>query len=577
MGRYLVSEGDTAEDNEVQNTQLHRFGIFSQLLTLTDIRTQLCAVASADYSEMIKTKSQFNYDFDNIDEDSVGSLSDDTPLGLGVEERYAIASRLVRPFLIWCRTLENHAIHLIAPGLEDVSEEPQPFALAFTESAIELAPHDESSILDGGDTMIRRMIQPGSGVEFRTLRVGEGGESAMIVLFSKNEAIEWLKSNGMEKSNKDALHRLALMEERRVIEPIALSDLHLKAFSQLSHDEEEIICYRFVDPWEVEVLENREGETKAAALGREHYHAFNVSSVLSSCEAINRKLGGLHLLAMWSNQKGSLRLTKAIASVYPPWERDTGGDLQMIQGTINEPTPFQNSIRQHMYRNALFRRLDLPQRFLALVQVELLDLKNLNTSGGASLSVFALLRLKRQGSSAPLTHKARTLDSATTLPVKIVKSSGPNAPASWGSLVRFRFPLPEDVNCDGTSFDEDREALFKGPPCTLQLSIYEKKFMSDFSLGEADVKLDALTSGGQMEEWVPLRSPKRGINWFTRIRLTFRFELMCLPTSNEEEPPASVGLSKIQQLSRQGGTHEDKVKRSASTPDILSYFESMVY
>ena len=127
-----------------------------------------------------------------------------------------------------------------------------------------------------------------------------------------------------------------------------------------------------------------------------------------------------------------------------------------------EPSPYDNSIRQHLYGNHLFRCLELPQRFLALVQVELLDLKNVTSpSGTSSLTAYALLRLKRQGSSAPLNHKARSLDSACTQARKISKSSGPNAPASWGSLVRFRFPLPEDVNCEGKSFDTDRESLFK--------------------------------------------------------------------------------------------------------------------
>ena len=574
---------DSNGEHHDEYSQLRRFGVFSQLLTLSEIRKQLCAVAAADYDDLIEAESSWN-DASNNETDSVESLSRDGPDELGVEERYAFASRLVRPFLIWCQTMEIQTIHVVAPEQKEISQESQeqPFALAFTESAIELAPHKESSVLDGGDAMIRRMIQPESGVEFRTLRVGEGGESAMIVLFSKREAISWVKESGMEKSDKDALNRLARMEERRVIEPIALSDLNLKAFSHINNQEPrkdgDVTCYRFVDPWEVEALGNREGETKAAALGREHYLAFSVNSVANSCEATLRKLGGLHLLGLWSNEKGGLRLTKAVASVHPPWERGTGGDLQMKHGITTEPTAYQNAIRQHLYRNTLFRRLEMPQRFLALVQVELLDLKNLTAPGGASLSVYALLRLKRRGSSAPLTHKARTLDSAATHPMKIGKSSGPNAPASWGSLVRFRFPLPEDVECDGSSFDEDREALFTGPPCILQLSVYEKKFMSDITLGGADVKLDALANGGQMEEWVPLRSEKHGVNWFARMRLTLRFELMCLPSeATEDELPSSVGLSKIQQLSRMGGTHEDKIKRSASTPDILSYFESMVY
>lgn len=96
------------------------------------------------------------------------------------------------------------------------------------------------------------------------------------------------------------------------------------------------------------------------------------------------------------------------------------------------------------------------------MQVDLLDLKNVTTpSGTSSLTAYAMLRLKRKGGSAPLNHKARSLDSAITQSRKISKISGPNAPASWGSIVRFRFPLPEDVNCEGKSYDSDRESLFK--------------------------------------------------------------------------------------------------------------------
>jgi hypothetical protein len=103
--------------------------------------------------------------------------------------------------------------------------------------------------------------------------------------------------------------------------------------------------------------------------------------------------------------------------------------------------------------------------------------------------------------------------------------------------------------------------------------------MSDTLLGGADVKLNGLSSGGQLEEWVPLRTEAQGINWFARIRLTLRFELMCLSqpagTEGADEMVPSVGLRRIQQLSSIGGLQEE-VRRSTSTPDLLSYFESMV-
>jgi hypothetical protein len=165
------------------------------------------------------------------------------------------------------------------------------------------------------------------------------------------------------------------------------------------------------------------------------------------------------MVELWTAVKGGISLTKAIASVYPPWERDAGGDSPI--GFESQFSSFANSFSQHLYRNALFRRLGPPQRFMAVINAELLDLKNLTSPTGASQVVaFALARLKRPSSNALLSLKTRTIDSACTEPKKIGKASGPNAPGTWGSLIRFRFPLPEDVDCDGLSFDQDREALF---------------------------------------------------------------------------------------------------------------------
>lgn len=130
----------------------------------------------------------------------------------------------------------------------------------------------------------------------------------------------------------------------------------------------------------------------------------------------------------------------------------------------------------------------------------------------------------------------------------------------------------------------------QGPPCVLQLSVYERKLLLDNPLGNADIKIGGLAAGGQLEEWVPLQTGKHGINWFARIRLTLRFELMCLSRgppkdlvatglaggiSHSDSAP-SVGLQKIHHLSSVGRAQED-VKKSTSSPDLLGYFESMVY
>jgi len=232
------------------------------------------------------------------------------------------------------------------------------------------------------------------------------------------------------------------------------------------HDE---VRYRIVDPWEVEAVKNREGETRNASIGRCSFVGFSLGTVALATEHIFRDMGGTPLLELWANVKGGSTFTKALSMVLPPWERADSGDLQMSNGNVIEPAVFFNGMRQHLYRNALFRELRLPQRFLALVQVEMLDLKNLTSPGGLlSLTAYALLRLRRSGSGGPLTSKARTIDSATTQPVKLNKTSGPHAPASWGSVVRFRFPLPEHVQSDGQCSISDQEALFKG--CLLYTS-----------------------------------------------------------------------------------------------------------
>ena len=465
----LVDDEDTVRnERRRKEADIHRrFGLFTQLMFLTEIRKQLCAVAAAVENEdanviahdkQVKSFPEIDIDIDFDGSLSEGSLEADDEN----EEAFGVAFRMVKPLLNWVRSMEIDIVDEVAPLITHYESTPSSNAET---SVATNASGDKFEVpsrkATRGDSMIRRMIQAGSGVDFRTLRVGEAGNSVIVVLFDKHDAIKWLMANETGNDEVEAAERLKLMELMRVIEPITSTDLSIPKSYAASHPSTES-RYRFVDPWEVEALESRSGETASAALGRGRYQALGLGLIASSSEKIVRAAGGLHLLGLWSTMKGGITLTKALCSAHPSWERDAGGDLLMKKGFLMEPSPYDNSIRQHLYGNHLFRRLGLPQRFLALVQVELLDLKNVTSpSGTSSLTAYALLRLKRQGSSAPLNHKARSLDSACTQARKISKSSGPNAPASWGSLVRFRFPLPEDVNCEGKSFDTDRESLFK--------------------------------------------------------------------------------------------------------------------
>ncbi|GKY91356.1 hypothetical protein MPSEU_000107800 [Mayamaea pseudoterrestris] len=550
------------------------FGKLLELLVVAASRKQFSDIVAADYRDILPDNDGDEPDAEKI---LVGDKDDNDwrtmdwrrgTIDALTHDRLMVAQTILAPILSWCKILEILALQLVDPS----SHVP-------IVSDMHLDTRS-TNFRDGGDSILRKMIQRDSGVHFSTLKLADGGDSTMVVIFSQEEAIKWLLTNNTDASADAAVDRLKLMEKNRIIESIDFSTLRLK--HKVNTPVHEGTRYRILDPWEVEALQNWEGETLGASLGREQFSGFSLARVGHASESIIRSFGEAHVLELWTCLRGDFVTTKAIAAIHPNWESCGGGDLQFLRGSIAEPAPFENTIRQHLYRNSLFRRLEMPQRFMAIVQVELLDLKNLTAPGGLlSMSVYALLRLRREGSNAELTNKSRTLDTAITQPVKLGKATGPNAPASWGSVARFRFPLPEDAWVDGSSYDSDRDVLFKGPPRMLQVSVYEKKLLVDHCLGTADVRTDGLCAGGQLEEWVPLRNEKQGIAWFARVRLTLRFELMCLASSDEAREfdgvAPSVGLRKIQELGRTGGVSHEDMRKSVSSPDlVLTYFDSMV-
>ena len=508
-------------DDDIDYKTKVRYGALASLLALTGVTKHLCGVVAAESDDLKDDEIPAWQDNENDpaggvlsnqekkeDEndlpgdvyllDGCGSLADSVN-----EEDQVLdeGTRILRPLFEWRRSLEMQLVPYIAPNLCD--EKISTLTCEDSEGG--------SSVSVQDDAIIRHIIRPGSGVEVRTLRIGEGGHSAVVVLFSQAEAIPWLVSTGIVADKESAIARLKMMSQDRIVEEICLKELAALSQGKKLTGKDRDIRYRFIDPWEIQTYESsRVSDMDGASLGRERYVRLHMSDLARSSEDVQNANGGLALLSIWSMMEGGEVLNAVISSVLPPWERDTNGDC----GRSGESMSYLNSIRRYLYRNSLYRRFHLPQRFVAVVKVEILDLKNLTSPGGTpSLTAYALLRLKRPGRSAPLTHKVRTLDSASTSPKKIDRSSGPNPSASWKSMIRFRFPLPEDVDTFGMCPNKDREALFPGPPSVLQLTVYEKKFITDNRLGSADVKLDALADGGHMEEWVPLRAGKDGVVW----------------------------------------------------------------
>ena len=80
--------------------------------------------------------------------------------------------------------------------------------MAESEDAIVMATREGIGSIGGGDAILKRMIQRDSGVDFSTLRLVDGGDCIMVVLFSKADAITWLLSSGSEHSESAATQYL---------------------------------------------------------------------------------------------------------------------------------------------------------------------------------------------------------------------------------------------------------------------------------------------------------------------------------------------------------------------------------
>ena len=514
--RYGLEAFQTLSISEAKNEEVEfkisrTYGAFAALLLMNNITKYFCAVVTGDVLNTSDTNQAVSEN-ETLENDQMNQI-DDFLLGdcgslaeslVEDNKTIAVGMRTLRPVFEWRRSLETRLVPTMIPFLAQSS------AASMNDISIK-----------NYDVIIRKLIKPGSGVEVRTLRIGEGSHSAVVVLFSETEAIEWLLRTQVFTDKEEVMLHLNIMVEKRVIEPICLKELSALSSGKGSSHNSEVkdIRYRFVDPWEIESFEmTSRSDTQGAMLGRACYVRLNMTSVSRVTESVLNSIGGYSLVSSWSVNGGTDMINSAISHTLPPWERSSNGDCERFYdthyGSELRRTNYMDSIRRHLYRNSIFRRLSLPQRFISIIQVELLDLKNLTSPGGApSLIAYALIRLKRSGKGSPLTHRIRTLDSAATEPAKIDRSSGPNPSASWKSKTRFRFPLPENVDSYGVSPNKDREALFPGPPSMLQLSVYEKKFITDSRLGSADIKLDGLSEKACLEEWVPLRSGKDGVVW----------------------------------------------------------------
>ena len=437
--------------------------------------------------------------------------------------------------------------------------------------------------VDIGDSVIRNMIKPSSGVDFITERIGPNSQ-VFIVLFKKRQAAEWMARTDFVDTIEEGKKMLDDMAKRRVIENVHVGLVEERMSIDGEGDElynplkpptppgspkrnngdEEDVYYRFVDPWEVESWLSDESVSPIGAIGRNIYSAVNTGNQ-SVFDSIIQDIGGPSCLSLWNAHQGERRIIDAICSIRQGC--DPGGwDLHNM---------YLRALKMGLERNHVFARMGMNLRNIAKIRVELLDLKNLSpaSSSGFKLTAYSVLRLKRGGAGggggAPLNNKSRTRDSCMTKPVKVEKRGGVSQAGSWGSSCSFRFALPEGIGARGTDPDYCKDSLFRGPPLQLVLGVYEKRaILADLLMGECSIELN-MKEGEAVEGFFPLENEKEGVVWFVRCRVSLNFELMKICDLEDKETRLHL---------RQYGKKRDGLTppRSSSLVDLIASVNTLI-
>jgi hypothetical protein len=120
-------------------------------------------------------------------------------------------------------------------------------------------------------------------------------------------------------------------------------------------------------------------------------------------------------------------------------------------------TAYLSCLFDYMFRNSVLWRLKLPHRYLPLVRVEMIDLKNLLPHYHPSpMDVYAVLKLGAAADDDSLIaqrHRYNFPDCQVTDVKRVVPSGEAQAGRQWSGAAVFRFALPEDaapaISADG--------------------------------------------------------------------------------------------------------------------------------
>ncbi|CAI5735342.1 unnamed protein product [Peronospora destructor] len=322
----------------------------------------------------------------------------------------------------------------------------------------------------------------------------------------------------------------------------------------------------FVDPWEVEAEHN---VRRYMHNGYPPLHVElgcdRLSSICSEAcdDIVDSVLEDPDLMTLWKTTGGEGWLVTAITQYHLDGLHSYRTLHQHIERGFAEKEepriPFLVEIYSRSQRNAMFEEAGLPHRFVGVITVELIEAKDLIPCSWVGKWSDAYVFLELSHSKDKLCETAEEWSLRTYRSTVGKGGVNPRWNTADNNFV-FRFAIPthrkhtarpmEGDNVNGADLNASRVALqvwnadindwnraavnalekllssvFSGPPTMLRCTVYQKnKLMSHQFMGRAKVPLDELTSGNQMDCWLPLEHTASGS---LHIKVSLSFQLMC--------------------------------------------------
>lgn len=342
----------------------------------------------------------------------------------------------------------------------------------------------------------------------------------------------------------------------------------------------------YIDPWQVTSIvdhaQQQSPEATFANLGRQKYCPLGFENTGDSfidriVSVRELEKSAMPLKSVWMILGGNRFFIQTISSVHPQTHREASAPVGR-PGSVADDAYFA-VIEQHLYRNALFSRCFLPHRYVGIVTVKILGLRDVNVQKHRGLipsgpiELFSMMTLTRTASCHPSRAEQLAIQSqaqgSTFLNVlgqdfTDVKKHGLNTIISqavkvdpfvgghdsqsseypWKDSVIFRFPLPENIL--SLDFEEDYQMFMKSPPKIIRVTVFERTFFSDNKLGEISLPLSTVSSETVFKEWLPLSQKDKAVkssSWFLHIQASLKFCLMSLSDSPSLAPSFSASES----------------------------------